>query len=379
MRNTHRRSGAPFIIALLFVLLLAVLTFSAYWILTRVEQRFGPPARQLSLLKSLRYGFQLYRSEDALLNIPQIAQPKVKLTIAENSSVTDLCRELQSVGLVQQSATSCAYLVYSGRDRAVQPGTYTLEAGLTELEILQRTTDVAYRDLVVRIFAGWRLEEVLKALVDAGFTIDAAEFQAAALDPNETVRNTLDLPPGASFEGYFCPGLHTIEPKSDVASILNTLTACHPSRLQDPQVTERLAAVGLTYHQAITLASIIQRETAAVEEMPMIASVFYNRLAQGMKLETDPTVQYAIGYDEHLQTWWKAPLTLSDLQTDSAYNTYRHTGLPPGPISSPAEETVAAVLNPAQSEYIFFRAKCDGSMTHVFSITYQEHLDNACD
>jgi len=146
-----------------------------------------------------------------------------------------------------------------------------------------------------------------------------------------------------------------------------------------PEFDRDLQNSGLTLHQAITMASIIQRETLAEDEMPVIASVFFNRLAINMPLETDPTVQYALGYDAQTDTWWKSPLTYTDLEVNSPYNTYRNQGLPPGPISNPSLAALNAAINPAETEFLFFRAKCDGSLTHNFSKTYEEHLNFGCD
>lgn len=126
------------------------------------------------------------------------------------------------------------------------------------------------------------------------------------------------------------------------------------------------------------LASMVQREAMVTEEQPTIASVFLNRLASGMKMESDPTVQYALGYDMLKQTWWKNPLSTNDLQTDSRYNTYRYEGLPPGPISNPGIDALRAVAFPAQTGYYYFRALCDGSGRHAFAVTFEEHLNNAC-
>jgi len=97
-----------------------------------------------------------------------------------------------------------------------------------------------------------------------------------------------------------------------------------------------------------------------------------------MRLQTDPTVQYALGFDETEQTWWKTQLTEADMQVDSLYNTYLYAGLPPGPISNPSLASLEAVAFPEQTPYFYFRAKCDGSGTHAFSVTYEEHLNNAC-
>jgi UPF0755 protein len=98
----------------------------------------------------------------------------------------------------------------------------------------------------------------------------------------------------------------------------------------------------------------------------------------GIKLDSDPTVQYAVGYDPTQQTWWVNPLSAADLQTDSPFNTYLYSGLPPGPICNPPLSAIQAVAFPAQTPYYFFRARCDGSGRHLFARTYDEHLSNAC-
>jgi UPF0755 protein len=136
---------------------------------------------------------------------------------------------------------------------------------------------------------------------------------------------------------------------------------------------------GLSIYEAVTLASIVEKEAVVDDEKPMIASVFYNRLAQGMRLETDPTVQYALGFSEEWSTWWKSPLSNADLAVESPYNTYLAFGLPPTPICNPDLGSLRAVAFPAETPYLYFRAACDGSGRHNFSITFEEHLNNACD
>jgi UPF0755 protein len=126
------------------------------------------------------------------------------------------------------------------------------------------------------------------------------------------------------------------------------------------------------------LASIVERESIDASEMPLIASVFLNRLAIGMNLDADSTAQYALGYNEGQNTWWTNPLGASDLQVESPYNTYRFPGLPPGPIANPGLNALRAVAFPAQTPYYYFRAACDGSGKHLFAETYAEHLQNAC-
>jgi UPF0755 protein len=122
----------------------------------------------------------------------------------------------------------------------------------------------------------------------------------------------------------------------------------------------------------------VERESVEAAEMPLIASVFLNRLEIGMSLDADSTVQYAIGYNETQQTWWTNPLQGEDLLFDSPYNTYLYPGLPPGPIANPGLNAVRAVAFPAQTPYYYFRAACDGSGEHLFAETYEEHVQNAC-
>jgi UPF0755 protein len=134
------------------------------------------------------------------------------------------------------------------------------------------------------------------------------------------------------------------------------------------------AAQGLTLYQVVTLASIVEREAVHDDERPIIASVYLNRLASGMKLDADPTTQYAIATADN---WWP-PLNLDPRTVDHPYNTYVYEGLPPGPIANPGLSSINAVIYPVQTDYYFFRAKCDGSKYHNFSVTYEEHVAHGC-
>ncbi len=144
-----------------------------------------------------------------------------------------------------------------------------------------------------------------------------------------------------------------------------------------PELLDGFEAQGLSIYEAVTLASIIEREAVVAEERPRIAGVFLNRLEQGMKLETDPTVQYALGLQAD-GGWWKTDLTSQDLQFDSPFNTYLHPGLPPGPIANPGLSSLEAVAEPIDTDELYFRALCDGSGRHAFARTFEEHLQNAC-
>jgi len=137
---------------------------------------------------------------------------------------------------------------------------------------------------------------------------------------------------------------------------------------------QQAAAQKLTIFQVVTIASLVEREARLPAERPLIASVYLNRLAKGMALEADSTVQYALGYDARNKTWWPT-LTLEDLRKPvGPYSTYLNVGLPPGPICNPGLASLQAVLEPARTGYLYYFAKGDGS--HAFAVTFEEHQEN---
>ncbi len=162
------------------------------------------------------------------------------------------------------------------------------------------------------------------------------------------------------------------QPADLVSSMLETF-----DRRVSAELRDAYAQQGLSLYQAVTLASIVEREAVVTDERPLIASVFLNRLALDIKLDADPTVQYALGRQPD-GAWWKTALSLEDLQFDSPYNTYVYAGLPPGPIANPGLESLRAVAFPEPSPYLYFRAACDGSGRHTFAETFDQHLLNAC-
>jgi len=180
-----------------------------------------------------------------------------------------------------------------------------------------------------------------------------------------------------SHEGFLSPGSYTFRREETVDAVVDAMVSRFLENLP-PDFSTNCQQLGLNFYQCVTLASIVEKESMIEAEQPLIASVFYNRLGIGMKLESDPTVQYAIGTANQGSVWWKNPLNLADLEINSAYNTYLYPGIPPAPIANPGQAALLAVSNPQISEYYFFRAKCDESGAHNFAITFEEHLLNAC-
>ena len=183
------------------------------------------------------------------------------------------------------------------------------------------------------------------------------------------------LPDGASLEGYLLPDRYAITAETTAPALIDLMLARFDEQVT-PAMRQAYGALGLSLRDAVTLASIIEREAVLAEEKPLMAAVFLNRLATGMPLQADPTVQYALGFVDG--TWWKSPLSAADLQVNSPYNTYLIPALPPGPISNPSLVSLLAVANPADVDYLFFVLDCAAATpgAHAFSVTYEEHLAN---
>ena len=233
----------------------------------------------------------------------------------------------------------------------------------------------------VQIPPGWRMEQLAEYLHSADI-MDGNQLLNLVHKGNALNHPVLtDRPANKSYEGYLFPGTYDLSnnptPEYLVAQMLENMGN------QLPYDAFGLARQqGLTMYEVITLASIIERETANTQEKPIIASVYLNRLNPANNepyLRADPTVQYAMGYQKNTGQWWKSPVTLDEYdKVNSPYNTYLYKGLPPGPISSPGIDSILAVLYPAKTDYLFFvcrRPNCaDGQ--HTFATTYEEHLQN---
>jgi UPF0755 protein len=224
------------------------------------------------------------------------------------------------------------------------------------------------------VLPGWRMEEIAASLPTSGLGITPEDFLASASSP----------PAGFDFlsdatiaEGFLYPDSYILSRQTTTVEFIETLVRNFSLHLTT-DLTEGFSRQGLTVYQAVTLASIVERESIQDEEAPQIASVYLNRLNIGMKLDADPTVQYALGFNLVQETWWTNPLSAENLHIASPYNTYENAGLPPGPICNPGLNALRAVAFPVETPYYYFRARCDGSGLHVFAETFDEHIANGC-
>jgi len=338
--------------------------------------RIGSPAADLSLLERIALGSYLGLRSDALAR-PSPRAEGGSLAISEGENASTLAGRLTEEGWIAEAGVFRTYLRFTGGDRALYPGTYAVPQGLTTRTLADLLISGSTRQLDFTIFAGWRVEEIAAGLEEHGLSISAGDFIAASHRRPGNLPLYLAIPPQAGLEGFLLPGRYLIERNANADLLVFELVTSFEGALTD-EVKRALEARGLSLYQAVTLASIIEREAMDADEMPLIASVFLNRLDSGMRLEADPTVQYALGYSVSQSTWWRSPLGEGDLQIDSPYNTYLYAGLPPGPISNPSMAALQAVASAPTSSFYFFRAACDRSGRHAFAETYDQHLANAC-
>lgn len=375
-----KRTNCTFLLILLalFVCLAAgALGWLAWRAPAQAEHIFGAPAKTLSAYQRWLISWQLILREKSLLSARDPSAKPQSFTVELGEPTYEITRRLEAEGLILDADLFRLYLIYAGLDTSIQAGEYTLSARMSPVEIARALQDATPSEVAFRILAGWRLEEIAAALPTSGLTFTPQAFLSYAADPPLSSPMIHELPPGSSLEGFLFPDQYRLPRDSSIQEFIQTLLQRFNSQV-DTELRDGFERQGLNLVQVVTLASIVQREAVDANEMPLIASVFLNRLAVGMRLDSDPTIQYALGFQSDRNTWWKNPLTLEDLQIESPYNTYLHPGLPPGPICNPGLSALRAVAFPAQSPYYYFRAACDGSGKHIFSETLEEHKQNAC-
>ncbi|MEN4042564.1 MAG: endolytic transglycosylase MltG [Anaerolineaceae bacterium] len=340
-------------------------------------QVFGAPSARHSEFSRLIYAIRLVLYEtDLTVPVDSFgAAQAFKINMGE--SVNAIANRLEEQGLIRNAEAFRLYMIYAGLDTTVQAGDYQISPAYSAMEIARALQDATPLEVPFIVLAGWRMEEVAAALPTSGLNVRPEEFLRAArqLDPDYLPPTFTDV---SQLEGFIFPGTYQFERTISADEMI----AAFFQRFDESVTADMRAGFerqGLSLYEAVIMASIVQREAVLIEEAPLIASVFLNRHRIGMRLDSDPTVQYAVGYQRDQGTWWKNPLTWDDLAIESPYNTYRQAGFPPGPICSPGAAALEAVAFPAQSPYFFFRARCDNSGRHNFAVTYAEHRAFACE
>lgn len=298
----------------------------------------------------------------------------IAVEVGEGQSIDDISSTLELRGVIQSGTQFRVLVSLMGYDRLLQSGEYEFQPNTPAIEVVYRMRRGLVSTKSVTVVEGWRLEEIADAVAEQG--IPREEFIAAASHSDYPYAFLASVPSGSSLEGFLYPATYTIRSSDTAESLVRKMLDAFDQNVPSG-IADQAAARGLTMSEVVSLASIIQREAVLADEKPLMAQVFQLRMELGMTLDADPTVQYAITEDpasvaEH--GYWKGGLTLDDLAYDSPYNTYQYTGLPPGPICNPAVDTMLAVVQPAETAWLYFVARADGS--HAFAETFEEHLAN---
>lgn len=285
----------------------------------------------------------------------------VRVHIPVGASFSEVTDSLASKDVIGTPALFKLYARIKSATASVKPGTYAFRTGASWSDVLDdlRSGRVLTARLVVP--EAWDLRGIAPRIAEAT-GLPADSIMTVLFDTATASRMAV---PGPTLEGYLYPATYTFPVAAPLDTILRQMVGTY-RRVWTAERRARADSLGLSEREIVTLASIIEKEARQRQEMPTISAVYHNRLRRNMRLEADPTVQYALG--EHQQRLLYAHI---DSVAGNPYNTYRHAGLPPGPIGSPSSMGIDAALNPADVDYLFFVARPDGS--HIFTRTFAEH------
>ena len=368
-----RRYQLYFVLVFIIFAVLACVFAFLYYVPARASLLYGPPASQLSISNRIEYSTRLLSYGDELKTPFNASGAEQQFQVEQGETVSSIANRLEVSGFISSAQAFYDYAVYTGIDTTIQSGDFSISPAQSIIDIAQALQKFSPTDATLVILSGWRMEEIAASLSTSGLEFTPEAFFSAANTPPQV----LDFASPTTMEGFFYPDTYVLSRETTVDQALDVIARNFTAHLTT-DMQSAFANQGLTILQAVTLASIVEREAIHIEEAPQIASVYLNRLSIGMKLDADPTIQYALGYQADTGTWWKNPLSLDDLAVPSPFNTYQTAGLPPTPISNPSIEALNAVAFPVPSSYYYFRAACDGSGFHVYSVTLEEQIANAC-
>ena len=304
-------------------------------------------------------GVLLYRTS---LPYKGYAGPEQFVEVPPGSGPAAIGRRLVEAGIVRDRLTWRAAVMTSGAARQLKAGEYRFTEAISARDVIATLAKGAVYLKQVTFREGLTIAEMARVFEAQGLGSAAAFTEAAA---DASLIAALD-PEARDLEGYLFPDTYGVARRSPPAVLVKAMVDRF-QRVFGPELRQAADARGLSIRDAVTLASLVEKETARADELAIVAAVYANRLRIGMPLQCDPTVIYALQragrYDGNI--------TREDLAFDSPYNTYKYSGLPPGPIAAPGRGALQASVRPADVEYLYFVSRNDGS--HEFSRTYEEH------
>ena len=290
---------------------------------------------------------------------------EVFVDLPPGTSVAAIGSRLAAAGVVPDAVTFRVAARLAGAERRLQAGEYRFVDPATPFDIVGRLAQGDVFTRAVTFPEGLTIREMASVFERSGLGAAMAFERAAA---TSVLARAFD-PEADTLEGYLFPNTYSLARRIDPNGLVEMMVAGFV-RAFDGDLQAKARTLGLSLREAVTLASLVEKETAQAAERPLIAAVYRNRLRRRMPLQCDPTVIYALMRAGR----WNGNLTRADLQFNSPYNTYRYPGLPPGPIASPGRASLEAAVSPADVPYLYFVSRNDG--THVFATTLAEHSRN---
>jgi UPF0755 protein len=284
---------------------------------------------------------------------------QVRVIVPRGATLRVAAESLAKAGVVQNATAFRLYGMLRGSDRSIRAGTYVFRRGISWGEVLDDLRGGKGLEHAITIPEGWSLIQIVPQLARV-LEVPVDSVQAAVRDT--ALLHALDVPT-PTLEGYLFPDTYVFTDGTTARTAIRVMVERF-QRVWQPEWNDRVQALAMSRHDVMALASIVEKEARLPEEQPVIAAVYLNRLKAGMLLQADPTVQYALG--KHV-----ARVFYKDLEIESPYNTYKHAGLPPGPIASPGRPSIVAALNPANVPYTYFVAYPDGH--HEFTTNFTAH------
>ena len=291
-------------------------------------------------------------------------EKRINVKIREGISTAEIAERLAEKGIIDSSLRFRILARFYGYDDKFRPGSYTFTADMSDEEVFQKLLTGEKKFVRSTVPEGFGVKEIAERLYNLDL-VDKDEFLNAAADfaPYDYMRKRKNVFFAA--EGFLFPDTYNVESDIEINEILELMAANFDDRVT-PTMRVNAEKMGLSVYDLITLASLVEREVRYPEDRPIVAQVLLKRLKLNMPLQTDATLQY-------LMDTPKEEVSIEDTQIDSPYNTYQHTGLPPGPIANPGMASIMAVLHPAETEYLYFVADRQGHNHYAY--TYEEHLN----
>lgn len=288
------------------------------------------------------------------------------IVIPENTTGAEIARMLADNGLIRSRLAFSLYVRLTGKDASLQAGTYSLNTGQSLPQIVDMLSTGRTLMVTFTIPEGFTLAQIADLLERQGLT-DQETFYRVVSYTRFSYSFLQGIPPSRQrLEGFLFPDTYRVPRGASTKHLVDIMLARFQKEIKSLNYETRAAQLGLTVREAVTIASLIEREAKLDRERYLISGVIHNRLARNMPLQIDATVVYAMGRQPN-----RGVVTYRDLAIDSPYNTYLHPGLPPGPISSPGRTSLLAAVSPAKTPYLYYVARPDGS--HAFARTLDEH------